>query len=210
MTFLSKVRGWFRKEIEPSTPVRPTIFELDSLVSQGQCVRVSRRVCDNYEYPGATRYYCRQDYFIVSLGRPLDTIVADIAKLEAVLKEYDETMAQFNAFKALVGDITNPLDIVRFYASYIQNGRTIADAARHAGLELVELQEEIDKKERGEVAGPDGVIGEAIDVLACALDIIFVEAPNMSNAHIAEILFSKCNKWARRYKDSVDGDRSID
>ncbi len=104
----------------------------------------------------------------------------------------------------------DPIDIVRHFAHKIQNGRTIADASRHAGLELIELDEEIAKKAAGEVAGPDGIIGEAIDLIACALDIIFVEAPETTNEQINEILLRKCEKWARRYKDSVDGDRSID
>jgi hypothetical protein len=104
----------------------------------------------------------------------------------------------------------DPIDIVRHFAIKIQNGRTIADAARHAGLELVELNEEIALKEQGLTAGPDGVVGEAIDLIACALDIIFVEAPETTNEQINEILLRKCEKWARRYKDNVDGDRSID
>lgn len=105
---------------------------------------------------------------------------------------------------------SDPLDIVRHYAALIQNGRTIRDAARHTGLELVELEEEISKKEQGLVAGPDGVVGEAIDIIACALDIIFVEAPETTNEEICDTLLRKCEKWARRYKDSVDGDRTID
>lgn len=104
----------------------------------------------------------------------------------------------------------DPLDIVRHFAQLIQNGRTIKDAARHTGLELEELNEEIEKKEQGLVAGPDGIVGEAIDIIACALDIIFVEAPETTNEEICAILLRKCEKWARRYKDSVDGDRTID
>jgi hypothetical protein len=104
----------------------------------------------------------------------------------------------------------DPIDIVRDFAARIQNGRTIADAARHTGLELQELNEEIALKDQGLSPGPDGVIGEAIDIIACALDIIFVEAPETTNQQINSILLAKCEKWARRYKDSIDGDRSID
>lgn len=107
-------------------------------------------------------------------------------------------------------DTNNPLDIVRYFAATIQNGRTIADASRHTKLELIELDEEIEKKANGEAAGPDGIVGEAIDIIACALDIIFVEAPETTNEQISAILLKKCEKWARRYKDSVDGDRTID
>lgn len=107
-------------------------------------------------------------------------------------------------------DTQDPIDIVRHFAAKIQNGRTIADAARHAGLELVELNEEITLKTQGLAAGPDGIVGEAIDLIACALDIIFVEAPETTNEQINGILLTKCEKWARRYKDSIDGDRTID
>lgn len=104
----------------------------------------------------------------------------------------------------------DPIDIVRHFATVIQNGRTVADAARHAGGELTELNEEIALKDQGLAPGPDGIVGEAIDLIACALDIIFVEAPETTNEEICAILLRKCEKWARRYKDSVDGDRSID
>jgi hypothetical protein len=53
-------------------------------------------------------------------------------------------------------------------------------------------------------------VGEAIDIIACALDIIFIHRPETTDEKINEILLRKCEKWARRYKDSVDGDRSID
>lgn len=105
---------------------------------------------------------------------------------------------------------SSTIDIVRHFAKVIQNGRTISDAARHAGDELIELKDEIVLKEAGETAGPDGIVGEAIDLIACALDIIFVEAPETTDDEINAILVRKCEKWARRYKDSVDGDRSID
>ena len=105
---------------------------------------------------------------------------------------------------------SSTIDIVRHFARVIQNGRTISDAARHAGDELVELKEEITLKDAGQVAGPDGIVGEAIDLIACALDIIFVEAPETTDDQINAILVRKCEKWARRYSNSVDGDRSID
>jgi len=104
----------------------------------------------------------------------------------------------------------DPLDIVRHFSRKIQNGRTILDAARHTERELVELYEEIEKKVMGLPPGPDGIVGEALDIIACALDVIFVEAPETTNEEINATLLRKCEKWARRYKDSVDGDRSID
>lgn len=104
----------------------------------------------------------------------------------------------------------DPIDIVRHFAAVIQNGRTVADVARHAQSELNELNDEIEIKGLGGTPGPDGIVGEAIDLIACGLDAIFVEAPETTNEEICAILLRKCEKWARRYKDSVDGDRNID
>ena len=104
------------------------------------------------------------------------------------------------------------LDVVRHFSSLIQNGRTIDDIVRHGKLEMVELDEEVlaIKYPTEFTPGKDGIVGEAIDVIACMLDLIFVHAPDTTDEQINAILLSKCEKWARRYKDSVDGDRSID
>jgi hypothetical protein len=104
----------------------------------------------------------------------------------------------------------DPIDIVRHFASVIQNGRTLRDISRHTHGELLELDEEIDKLEEGTPQGSDGIVGESIDIIACALDAIFVHAPQTTNEEICQILLTKCEKWARRYGESVDGDRSIE
>lgn len=43
--------------------------------------------------------------------------------------------------------------------------------------------------------GKDGIIGEAIDVIACALDIIYLMDNNITKKEINEILRQKCEKW---------------
>lgn len=106
--------------------------------------------------------------------------------------------------------LDDPIDIVRHFSGLISNGRTLDDIFRHANLEMDELREELDKEKLGETPGDDGVIGEAIDVIACALDIIFVKRPQTSNEEITDLLLAKCQKWARRYQLHIDGDRSID
>ena len=107
-------------------------------------------------------------------------------------------------------DTQDPIDIVRHFAGAIQNGRTLKDIARHTESELAELYEEISLVEAGKPQGPDGVVGESVDIIACALDAIFVHRPETTNEEICAILLAKCEKWARRYGASVDGDRSID
>jgi hypothetical protein len=94
-------------------------------------------------------------------------------------------------------DIT---DIVRHFALSIQNGRQISDAIRHLKDELTELEAEVD----GTGDGRDGIVGEAIDIIACALDIIFLAEPDISNERITQIMLTKCQKWQRHYAKSVD------
>lgn len=103
----------------------------------------------------------------------------------------------------------DPLDIVRYFSGAINNGRTLRDIARHAESELGELYEEVDKVTENQPEGSDGVVGESIDIIACALDAIFFHRPETTNEEICAILLAKCEKWARRYGTSVDGDRSI-
>lgn len=107
-------------------------------------------------------------------------------------------------------DANSPFDIVRFFSKEIQNGRSLADIMRHTKSEMAELDDELALVEAGAEEGKDGIVGEAIDVIACMMDLIFVHAPNTTDAQLTLLLLQKCEKWARRYKDSVDGDRSID
>ena len=65
--------------------------------------------------------------------------------------------------------------------------------------EVLELREEIEKVKLGLPPGPDGIVGENIDVIACALDSIFEAAPDITDEQLAAIMFAKCNKWARKY-----------
>jgi len=107
-------------------------------------------------------------------------------------------------------DTNNPIDIVRHFAREINNGRTLFDIYQHGQREMVELDEELGHYYEARPGGPDGVVGEAIDVIACMLDTIFVFRPETTDEEITAILLAKCQKWARRYKDSVEGDRTID
>ena len=107
-------------------------------------------------------------------------------------------------------DKRDAIDIVRYFAGAISNGRTLRDIARHTESELAELYEEVDKVAAGQPEGSDGVVGESVDIIACALDAIFTHRPQTTNEEICAILLAKCEKWARRYGASVDGDRSID
>lgn len=43
--------------------------------------------------------------------------------------------------------------------------------------------------------GADGVVGEAIDVIITALDMITVANPNLTEQEITEMARRKCDKW---------------
>ena len=43
--------------------------------------------------------------------------------------------------------------------------------------------------------GKDGVIGESIDVIACALDMIWVFNPDITEEEVMTILKTKLEKW---------------
>lgn len=98
----------------------------------------------------------------------------------------------------------DPVDIVRHFSNKIKNGRTYLDATRHAEGELVELYEEIQKVATGQPEGSDGIVGEAIDIIACLLDVIFLKQPDITNDEITAIMLRKCQKWAKFYASSVE------
>lgn len=48
--------------------------------------------------------------------------------------------------------------------------------------------------------GKDGIIGEAIDVIVCALDIIYLDQPDVTENEIMIRLNLKLAKWLRNRK----------
>lgn len=87
------------------------------------------------------------------------------------------------------------LEIVRHYALGIRNGRKAADALKHLKSEIEELEVEV---ENGG-AGVDGVKGEVMDVINCALDILFLVHPEVSMDELDALMEAKCAKWVRKY-----------
>lgn len=87
------------------------------------------------------------------------------------------------------------VEVVRKYALAIDNGRTQHTIVNHMKSEVLELEEEI---ENGST-GADGIIGENIDVIACALDSIFVHNPEITEEELVAIMIRKCDKWVAKY-----------
>lgn len=94
--------------------------------------------------------------------------------------------------------------IVRSYAINIQNGRTLQDILNHLVGEAKETQEEIDKVNAGEPEGDDGVVGEAIDMIQCGLDLIFTHKPYITEEALEQMMTRKCEKWRKHYKNSIE------
>lgn len=96
------------------------------------------------------------------------------------------------------------LAMVRQYSKDIKNGRSPKDVLKHLRGEVDELKEEVRRKKKGKKAGKDGIRGEAIDIALCALDLIFVDEPETTDADILGVAEEKCVKWKRHYSDSIE------
>ncbi len=86
---------------------------------------------------------------------------------------------------------------VRAISQNIVDERTKHKILGAAMEELGELATEvnIDSGFISKAPSDDGVIGESIDVIICALDMIFHENPDITNEEICDIAYSKCTKW---------------
>lgn len=96
------------------------------------------------------------------------------------------------------------IEIVREFAIRINNGRTLQTIIDHMKGEVVECQDEINLVQAGKPEGEDGVIGEAIDIIQCALDLIFEIDPNITEEELNAIMLRKCEKWLRYYSNSIE------
>lgn len=96
------------------------------------------------------------------------------------------------------------IEIVRKFALRINNGRTLQTIIDHMKGEVIECQDEIDLVLAGKPEGEDGVIGEAIDIIQCALDLIFEIDPNITAEELDSIMLRKCEKWQRHYANSIE------
>jgi hypothetical protein len=89
--------------------------------------------------------------------------------------------------------------IVRRYTTLIRNGRTPESIIGHMRGEIEELQDEIN----GTGDGRDGIVGENIDIIACALDMIFEVQPDITDEELDAIMEAKCAKWAKKVNEGA-------
>jgi hypothetical protein len=80
--------------------------------------------------------------------------------------------------------------------------RTRGDVIISALTELGECAEEV-RIANGtsyKPQGVDGVVGEAIDTIACMIDLIHVENPELTERELVEYALTKMKKWVKKEK----------
>jgi hypothetical protein len=85
--------------------------------------------------------------------------------------------------------------LVRQYSNQVKNRRTITGVFGYLTDEVKELHDEVYTYTPGE----DGIAGEAIDIILCCLDLIFLSRPDMTDQQILDYAEKKCEKWAVKY-----------
>ena len=88
------------------------------------------------------------------------------------------------------------IDIVFDASDKKIDNRTSYNILAHLMEEVGELATEVNIDFVGyKTPGEDGVIGEAVDVILCALDLIRVNYPTVTKEQLNTIAQLKCDKW---------------
>jgi hypothetical protein len=84
--------------------------------------------------------------------------------------------------------------------SKVAKRRTIDSITHSAGAEFGELCEEvmIANGQSYKTPGKDGIVGEAIDTIACLLDLIHVYNPSITEDYLNTLMATKCAKWVEK------------
>lgn len=75
-------------------------------------------------------------------------------------------------------------------------GRIMHAVTEETGELATEVAISLGYKKRA--PSPDGVIGEAVDLIITAVDMINAEKPGITVEEIMDIVTNKCNKWAEK------------
>jgi len=123
-------------------------------------------------------------------------------KLEVVGTQANQVVETYFAVTApsLVNQVFNACDL-------INNQRTSHDILAHLMTEVGELAQEviIDAGHSYKTAGLDGVVGESIDIIICALDMIRQHRPELSEQDIMKLCGIKLSKWINTAPDKMSG-----
>lgn len=84
-----------------------------------------------------------------------------------------------------------------FKVSEVAPFRSRYDVLSKMMEEVGELAQEVGIKEgyQKRKPGKDGVLGEAVDVIITALDLIFIDNPNIERMEVIDVLNKKLEKW---------------
>jgi hypothetical protein len=109
-------------------------------------------------------------------------------------KRYDPV----DLYNVLISEESNKtiFSVVKEYSSKIKDGRTLQDVLTHATTELGELAQEIQivKGKSYKKPGKDGIVGECLDLIACAIDVIALRYPNLNEEYLISLLEEKMKK----------------
>lgn len=95
--------------------------------------------------------------------------------------------------------MTDTIKLITDQCDHIVNTRTMNSVADHLRGELIELDDEVKKMVFCQEQGTDGVIGEAVDVLICAIDLAKIWDSSLTPEQIRQIVINKLDKWERLY-----------
>lgn len=93
------------------------------------------------------------------------------------------------------------ISLVFSYSDKIVDNRTSYGVLSSLVSEVGELATEVSIQQHhiNRSAGVDGIIGESIDVILCALDIIRINYPDVAKEELINVLLDiaekKCDKW---------------
>ena len=87
----------------------------------------------------------------------------------------------------------------------IQDGRTLKDVFTYGVEEMGELATEVNIATgfSRKAPGKDGIVGEAIDVITCMIDLIHLYRPEMTEQDLKAIVNIKLQKWVDNRADFI-------
>lgn len=112
--------------------------------------------------------------------------------------DYDQSVADLAVLREALMTPKSSIVLDTFdTADCIHNGRDRQDILNYLATEYGELMEEhiIAQGKSYKDPGKDGIVGEAVDMIVCLLDLIHHEQPDLTEAELQEVFRKKLNKW---------------
>lgn len=89
--------------------------------------------------------------------------------------------------------------VVVDFSDRIKDNRVESDILTHTMTEMGELAQEVQifQGKSYKRPGKDGIVGEAVDLIICGMDMIRRHAPTVTEKELIDITWNKCFKWER-------------